>query len=86
MFLSALVLVSINRKHNGLKKGVDLSHANKAAKSRDMTRLRLKEEEQVSILLSFPVIRERALLQLRRLIEMACNLILLHLHGQHILP
>ena len=77
MFLAALVLVPIDREHDGLKKRVYLGHRDKSAQVGDVSRLRLKEEQEVAVFLGSLVVREHALLEVGGIFKMARNLVLL---------
>jgi hypothetical protein len=77
MLLSALVLVSVNGKHDGLQERLDLGHGHEAAEVRNVSGLRLQEEQQVSVSLRLVVIGKGALLHLGGILEMACDFVLL---------
>jgi hypothetical protein len=77
MFLAALVLVSINCEHDSLEQGVDLGHGHQAAEMRNVSRLRLEEEEQVAVLLCLVVVGEEALLKIEAFFKVTGDLVLL---------
>lgn len=79
MLFSALVLVSINRKHDRLQQRIDFGHGNESAQVCNVAGFGLKQKQQVSILLGLLVVRKESLLQFRRIIEMAGDFILLFL-------
>jgi hypothetical protein len=64
MLFTALILVSIDCEHDGLKKGVYLGHGDKAAEMGDMSRFGLKEEKKVAIFLCFLVVWKETFLQI----------------------
>lgn len=79
MFLSTLVLVSVNGKHDGLQQRVNLGHGHEAAEVRNVPGFRLQEEQQVSVSLRLVVIGKGALLHFGGILEMACDFVLLFL-------
>ena len=56
MLLAALVLVSVQREHDGLEKGVDFGQADESAEVGDMAGLGLEEEKEIRVLLEFAII------------------------------
>lgn len=77
MLFSTLILIPVDGEHDGLQQRVDLGHGNKAAEVGNVPRLRLEEEEQVSVFLRLLVVGKEALLKLSGFVEVACNLVLL---------
>ena len=77
VFLTTLVLVSIDGKHDCLEKRVDLSHRDKSAQVGNVSRLRLEEEQEVSVFLSPVIIRKHAFLEVGSILEVARNFVLL---------
>lgn len=77
MLFSGFVLVSVNGEHDGLEQRVNLGHGDETAKMGNVTRLGLKEEQEVSIFLGFVVIGKEALLHVGGIFEMAGDFILL---------
>ena len=57
MFFPTLVLITVECEHHGLEQSIDFCKADKAAKSSNMSGLRLQQEEEIGILLQFSVIR-----------------------------
>lgn len=51
MLLAALVLVSVQREHDGLEKGVDFGQADESTEVGDVPGLGLEEEKKIRILL-----------------------------------
>jgi hypothetical protein len=77
MFLTALVLVSIDSEHHSLEECVDFAHGNKAAEMRDVSGLGLEQKEQISVFLRLFVVGEKALLQFGGIVKMAGHFVLL---------
>lgn len=57
VLFSRLVLVSVKGEHDCLEKGVDLCERYESTEVRDMSGLRLKEKEEVRVLLKLAVVR-----------------------------
>jgi hypothetical protein len=57
MLFSALVLITVQGKHDGLKQSIDLRQADQSTQRRNMSWFTLQQEEQVSVLLHFSVVR-----------------------------
>ena len=77
MLFATLVLITVNRKHDGLEERVDFGHRNKPAEVRNMPRFRLQEEQKVAVLLGLIVVREYAFLDIGGIFEVARYLVLL---------
>lgn len=56
MFLSALVLVSIEGEHDGLKEGINFGERDEATEGGDVSRFGLEEEKEVGVLLQLAFI------------------------------
>lgn len=82
MLFAALILVAVDGEHDRLEEGIDLGHGDQATEMRNVSRLGLEEEEQIPVFLRLLVVREEALLQIGRILEMARDFILLYV-GQH---
>lgn len=77
VLFSALVLVSVNGKHDGLQQRVNFSHGNKTAEMRNVPRLGLEQKEQVAVSLGFVVIGEKPLLKFHSFVKMIRYFVLL---------
>jgi hypothetical protein len=77
MFLTALVLVSVDCEHDSLEQCVNLGHGDEPAKMGNVSRLGLEEEQQVAVFLRLVVVGEKTFLQLHAFFEVACDFILL---------
>lgn len=64
VFFTTLVLVPVDREHDGLEEGINFGHGNQSAKVGNMPGLGLKEEQQISVLLSLVIIGKITLLHL----------------------
>lgn len=62
MLFSALILIAVNRKHDCLKQGINLSHGDQTTKMCDVPRLGLKEEQQVAVFLCLFIVGKESLL------------------------
>lgn len=79
VFFSTLVLVPIYCKHHSLQQSIDFCHCDKAAKMCYVSRLGLKEKQEISIFLRFIIVGKEAFLNLSSVFEMTRNFVLLYL-------
>jgi hypothetical protein len=79
MLFSTFILITINGKHDGLQKGINLRHGDQSTQMRNMSWLALQQKQQIPILLGLFIIWKRSLLNLSRLIKMTSNFFSLHL-------
>lgn len=77
MLFTALVLVAVDCEHDRLQKSIDFGHGDEATEVGDVPRLRLEQEEQVSILLCLLVVGEEAFLQFGGIVEVVGDFVLL---------
>jgi hypothetical protein len=81
MLFSALILVPIDREHDGLEERVDLGHCDETAEVCNVARLGLEEEQQISVFLRLLIVGEEAFLDLCRLVHVARHLLALRRHS-----
>jgi hypothetical protein len=77
VLFSALVLVSVDGKHDGLQKLVDFGHGDQATQMCNVSRLTLQEKEQIAVFLRLFIIGKSALGQVGRVVQVAGDLFFL---------
>ena len=77
MFFSTFVLITIYCEHDGLKQRVDFGHRDQPTEVCNMSRLRLEEKKQITVLLRFFVVGKETFLQVCSVFEMIRDLVLL---------
>lgn len=77
MFFSTFVLISVDRKHDRLEQRINLRHGDQTAEVRNMSRLGLKQKQEVAIFLRLLIVGKEAFLQVRCILEMGCHFVLL---------
>ena len=77
MLFTTLILISVDGEHNGLKKCIDFGHIHQATEMRNVPRLGLEQEEEVTIFLCLFIVREETLLDIGGLIQMVGHFVLL---------
>lgn len=77
MLFTALVLVPVDGEHDSLQERVDLGHGHQPRQVRNVSRLGLQQEQQVSISLRLLVVWKDTFLYIGRVFQVACDLVLL---------
>lgn len=77
MLLSALILIAVDGKHDGLEEGVNFGHGDQSAEMGDVSGFRLQQEQQVAVFLRLFIVGERTLLHIGRVIEMVLDFLTL---------
>lgn len=58
MLFSAFILVSVEREHDSLEKGINFRKGDETAKSSDVSGFGLEKEEKVGVLLHLAIVGE----------------------------